>query len=163
MNSVASNTLPAYLNNMTDLGSPVLNCQEMHIRFHDTVLIDQPVQVGERGFIVSAISFGQPMIVLFVPDFNRMDCEKIGAKLSGHALLHHPHIVFVQIYNRKNATIGFYDAGKGCTEPDKEAYGAALVVGAITHRLNRNVTFIQPDKKISAEWSEENNHVYINN
>ena len=161
MNSIASNHIPPVLNQKFDLGHPVLDCQEMHIRFHDSVMIDQPVQAGERAFLLSAISFGEPMLVLFVPDFNRMDCEKIGAKLSGHALLHHPHVVFVQVYNRNKATVGFYDAEKGCTEPGKAAFGAALVIGAITHRLNREANFSQGDTIVHAEWDEEDNHVYI--
>lgn len=161
MNSIASNPITTPAGKITDLGLPVLDCQEMHIRFHDSVMIDQPVQAGERGFLLSAISFGEPMLVLFVPDFNRMDCEKIGAKLCNHALLHHPHVVFVQVFNRKNATVGFYDAEKGCTEPGKAAFGAALVIGAITHRLNREVDFSQGDVTVHAEWAEDDNHVYI--
>ncbi|MGL5919355.1 MAG: hypothetical protein ACRCZQ_02480, partial [Bacteroidales bacterium] len=69
--------------------------------------------------------------------------------------------VFVQVYNRKKATIGFYDANEGCGTPTPQAYAAALTVGAVTHRLNRSVEFMQNDKLILGEWDEQSNHVFI--
>lgn len=161
MSAMTTEMLPTILIEKNDIGIPVFDCSEMFTRFHTPEMIDLPVQVGEKGFLLSAVSFGDPMLVLFVPDFNRMDCEKIGNKISNHALLHHAHVVFVQIYNRKSATIGFYDANEGCITPPPEAYGAALTTGAVTHRLNRSAEFIRDGRRILAEWDEHSNHVYI--
>lgn len=161
MSSMTTQTLPTVLIEKNDTGVPVFECSEIFTHPQTTEMIDYPVQVGEKGFLLSAVSFGEPMLVLFVPDFNRMDCEKIGSKISGHALLNNAHVVFVQVYNRKKATIGFYNANEGCVSPTRQAYAAALTVGAVTHRLNRSVEFMQNDKLILGEWDEQSNHVFI--
>lgn len=161
MSNMTTETLPTILIEKNDTGTPDFDCSEMFAHFHATEMIDYPVQVGEKGFLLSAVSFGEPMLVLFVPDFNRLDCDKIGSKISGHALLNNAHVVFVQVYNRKKATIGFYNANEGCVTPTREAFAAALTIGAITHRLNRSAEFTQNDKLVLGEWDEESNHVFI--
>ncbi|MGL5317962.1 MAG: hypothetical protein ACRC9Q_04620 [Bacteroidales bacterium] len=158
---MTTNMLSSLLIAQNDLGMPTFDCSDIFPHFNIPEMIDQPVQVGEKGFLLSAVSFGEPMIVLFVPDFNRIDCNKIGSKISGHALLNHTHVVFVQVYNRQSATIRYYNADEGCCTPTREAYGAALTLGHLTHRLNRSVEFAQKGIQIYARWEEETNHVYI--
>ncbi|MGL4780893.1 MAG: hypothetical protein ACRCXN_08705 [Bacteroidales bacterium] len=145
-----------------DVGEPEFHVRDIGINWSSNQMIDSVFQVGEGAFLISAVKVQTPFLVLFIPDFNRLDFFKIGSKLSSHALLTADiNIVFVQVRSRDQASIVMYDSNQHHLGFNIQAVAAALSIGVITHRLNHKAIFSYEGLNLKAAWREYDNHILI--
>ncbi|MGL5636850.1 MAG: hypothetical protein ACRDD8_03100 [Bacteroidales bacterium] len=145
-----------------DVGEPEFHVRDIGVNWSSNQMIDSVLQVGEGAFLISAVKVQHSFIVLFIPDFNRLDFLKIGAKIASHALLTADiNIVFVQVQSRDQASILMYDSIQHQLGFNIQAVAAALSIGVITHRLNYKAVFSYEGLNLKATWREFDNHILI--
>lgn len=79
----------------------------------DEQFINQPVGLGFNG---TAISMGNPHIVVFVDDVSAINLEEIGPKLENHELFPmRTNVHFVQVIDKKTLRMRTWERGAGIT------------------------------------------------
>lgn len=145
-----------------DVGEPEFHVRNIGVNWTSNQMIDSVLQVGEGAFMISAVKVESPFLVLFIPDFNRLDFLKIGSKLASHALLTADiDVVFVQVQSRDQASIIMYDSVQQELGFNLQAVAAALSIGVVTHRLNNKAIFSYEGLNLKAIWRDFDNHILI--
>ena len=71
-----------YVSNIrADIGEPRLDTTIIPVRTQLKEFIEQPVQIEDKEFLITAVSWGNPHIVAFVEDVMSLDVHYYGKKL----------------------------------------------------------------------------------
>ncbi len=105
----------------------------------DTV-IDWPVYVDGRKFLMSCVNVGNPVAITFVDDFD-FDWRFCGRELESHeAFPEKANIVFVKVIDRKNIQIRIWERAAGETSSSGTCSSGAAVLSARTGKTGRRVS-----------------------
>ena len=71
-----------YVSNIrADIGEPRLSTKVIPINTEMDTFVDQPVQVLDRTFHITAVSWGNPHCAMFVDSVAELDVEKYGKEI----------------------------------------------------------------------------------
>lgn len=115
--------------------------------------VNQPV--GE-GYLGTAVSMGNPHLVIFVDDASKIDLTEIGPKLE-----HHPefpkrvNVHFIQVVDRSHLIQRTWERGAGITLACGTGACASAVAAFVTGRADRSVEIQLPGGKLEIEYLED--------
>ena len=113
------------------------------------------VETDLDGRRATAISMGNPHLVLFVPDVDAIDLAKKGAELERHPLFpRRTNVHFVQILGPDEARVRVWERGAGATQACGTGACAVAVAGVETGRLSRRSTIRLPGGPLTIEVDE---------
>ena len=108
---------------------------------------------GERA---TAVSMGNPHLVLFVPDVDAIDLPQRGAELERHPLFPgRTNVHFVQTLGPDEARVRVWERGAGATMACGTGACAVAVAGVETGRLGRRATVRLPGGPLTIEVDED--------
>lgn len=143
-----------------DMGKPVWEADAITLRSTRNVFINQPIEAGGRVFTGTALSVGNPHLVLFVESIPK-NWTEIGGKLEHHRLFPKgANIEFVHMQGKKRATVAVWERGVGETLACGTGSVAVLAAGVITGRLDRKAKIQMPGGVLDVEWAA-NGHLYL--
>ena len=138
-----------------DMGRPVWEAEKIPLRFTKGSFINQPVREGGRTFAGTAVSIGNPHLVLFVDSIPK-DWTEIGQKLEHHRLFPKgANIEFVRVHGKKRAIVAVWERGVGETLACGTGSVAILAAGVLTGRLVRKAKIQMPGGILEVEWSTD--------
>lgn len=145
-----------------DMGPPILERQRIPMGGPRTAqVVDEPVQVGDRTFAVTAVSMGNPHAVIFVPDVEAVPLAEWGPALETHPLFPaRANIEFVQVLGPTEARMVVWERGAGPTLACGTGACAVLVAGVQTERMSPEATIHLPGGDLEIAW-EADNHVFM--
>lgn len=118
-------------------------------------LINEKIEINGRKFIGTAVSVGNPHLIIFVDDLEsiRKDLDKIGKELENHPLFpNRINVHFVKVLNRREIRILTWERGVGYTM----ACGTGATASAyVSHYLNKT------DNKVVAHLDGGNLEIEI--
>ena len=121
-----------------DIGEPRLNTKVIPVNTNLDQFVEQPVEVLDKTFHITAVSWGNPHCAMFVDSVADLDVERYGKTIE------HMTSLF------PSETIG---CGTGCS--------TAVVAGVLTGRTDRKVTVEQIGGPLLIEWDEKTNHLFM--
>lgn len=143
-----------------DMGCPVWEAEKIPLHITRKSFINQPVRAGGRAFTGTAVSIGNPHLVLFVASIPKNWAE-IGGKLERHQLFPKgANVEFVHVQSRKRATVAVWERGVGETLACGTGSVAVLAAGVLTGRLARKAKIQMPGGILDVEW-KANGHLYF--
>ncbi len=143
-----------------DMGRPVWEAEKIPLNFTKNNFIHQPIRVNAGIFNGTAVSVGNPHLVLFVESIPKNWVE-IGQKLEHHRFFPKGvNIEFVRVHGKKQATVAVWERGVGETLACGTGSVAVLAAGVITGRLARKAKIRMPGGVLDVEWSV-NGHLYL--
>lgn len=143
-----------------DMGRPVWEAEAVPLKSTKSAFINQPIELGGRVFTGSAVSVGNPHLVLFV-DLIPKNWAEIGTKLEHHRLFPKGvNVEFVRVHGKRLATVVVWERGVGETLACGTGSVAVLAAGVITGRLERKAKIKMPGGILDVEWSA-NGHLYL--
>lgn len=99
-----------------DMGAAILSPAEIPVNFSGERMIDEPIEVGEKTFRVTAVSMGNPHCVTFVDDPDAIELEKIGPLFERHPLFpDRVNTEFVQVIDDHTLKMRVWERGSGET------------------------------------------------
>jgi len=119
----------------------------------DQQFIEQPVGEGLQG---TAVSMGNPHLVIFVEDAKAIELERVGPILE-----HHPefprrtNVHFIQVVDRTHLIQRTWERGAGVTLSCGTGACASAVASIITGRADRNVEISLPGGLLQIEYLED--------
>ena len=152
-----------------DMGAPILDGREIPVDA-DGKVIDHLLEVGGRGYKLTAVSMGNPHCVTFVNDdaIWKLDAHEFAAL--GRQFEHHkffPRRVnteFILPLSRNHLKMRVWERGSGETLACGTGACAALVAAVLTNRADRKATVELRGGNLEIEWragGDRAGHVFM--
>lgn len=143
-----------------DMGIP--KPEEISINDKTGTMIAQDITVNEQTFTVTAVSMGNPHLVIFVDDINSIDLPTVGPILENHPLFpNRINVEFVQKIDENRVIMRVWERGSGITMACGTGACATAVAGAMIGKTGREVGVIMDGGSLSIKWDEQTDHVYM--
>ena len=119
----------------------------------DESFTEQPVAEGFKG---TAVSMGNPHLVIFVDDVSKVNLEVVGPMLE-----HSPefpkktNVHFIQVVDRSHLIQRTWERGAGITLACGTGACASAVAAFVTGRSDRNVEIKLPGGILNIEYQED--------
>ena len=151
------------VNIRADIGEPRLDTRIIPVNTGLKEFIDQPVQILDATFHVTAVSWGNPHIVTFVDRVADFDVEGYGKALEFHRSLfpNKTNVTFAEFVSRDYLKMREWERGTGETIGCGTGCCTAVVAAVLLGMCDRKVTVEQIGGPLLVEWDEETNHVFM--
>jgi len=118
--------------------------------------IEQPISALGEEFLATAVSMGNPHIVIFVDDVASVDLARIGPALETHDLFPaRVNVHFVQVATPTHLIQRTWERGAGATLACGTGACAVGVAGVLTNRAERTVRITLPGGDLKIEYQED--------
>ena len=153
-----------YVSNIrADIGEPRLSTKVIPINTEMDTFVDQPVQVLDRTFHITAVSWGNPHCAMFVDSVAELDVEKYGKEIEHMTSIfpNKTNVTFTEFVSRDYLKIREWERGTGETIGCGTGCATAVVTAILTGRCDRKVTVEQIGGPLLIEWDEKTNHLFM--
>ncbi|MBU2708218.1 diaminopimelate epimerase [Zooshikella marina] len=135
-----------------DMGYPIL--EPALIPFHaEQQAITYPINCHNQAFEISAVSMGNPHMVLVVEDILQAQVEKWGPLLEKHeSFPQRANVGFMQVINSQQIKLRVFERGAGETLACGTGACAAVVAGRLQNLLAEQVQVDLPGGSLQIEW-----------
>lgn len=145
-----------------DMGSPVLQAEQIPIRTDKRQVIDEPIEVGGKIYRMTGVSMGNPHAVVYVDDVRVLKLEELGPKFE-----HHPcfpdrvNTEFVRILDRKTLEMRVWERGSGETLACGTGACAVAVASILNGYTQEEVTVKLLGGELNIFWDRKADKVYM--
>jgi diaminopimelate epimerase len=145
-----------------DMGEPIFNAEKIPINLNSDIVLDYPINVVDRDFLVTVLSMGNPhAVIVLEEDINSFDIGKYGPIIERHSLFpKRTNVEFVNIKNRGEIFMRVWERGAGETFACGTGASAVAVACSLKGLTDRKVTVHLKGGDLLIEWAEDN-HVYM--
>jgi diaminopimelate epimerase len=125
------------------------------------VVIDRPVDVNGRVFLMSCVNVGNPVAITFVDDFE-LDWQRFGKELEIHPIFpEKANIVFVRCIDDANLEIRIWERAAGETSSSGTCSSGAAVLAAKIGHTGRKVSVHAVGGTTEFEWRDDGEMIII--
>lgn len=118
--------------------------------------VDGPLDACGRKFEGTAVSMGNPHLVVFVDSVSEVPLEQWGPALENHPLFpRRTNVHFVQVESPTRLIQRTWERGAGATLACGTGACACTVAAALTGRAQRSVTVRLPGGELRTEWLDD--------
>lgn len=145
-----------------DMGEPQLNPALIPMKADGENFIEREVRVNGRIYCGTAVSMGNPHLVVAIAKIDDLNLPEIGPKFEHHALFpRRTNTEFVENPDKDNIRMRVWERGAGETMACGTGAAAVLVASVLAGKSNRRATVHLLGGDLIVEWNEADNHVYI--
>jgi diaminopimelate epimerase len=143
-----------------DMGEPVLEGRLIPVNIDGTVK-DFPLVIEDKVFKITAVSMGNPHVVIFVDDADGFDVQRYGPLIENHGLFpRRINVEFIQVLDAERIRMRVWERGSGETMACGTGASAAGVAASLKGLTERRVNVMLAGGELMIEWNEDN-HVYM--
>jgi diaminopimelate epimerase len=145
-----------------DMGEPRLRRSQIPMQGPDTALVlDEPLVVDGQTYRITAVSMGNPHIVIFTGDVERVDLAAVGPRLEHHpAFPRRTNVHFVSVLSDRELKMRTWERGSGITLACGTGAGAVLVAAHLLGYTGREAHIHLPGGDLHIRWDEATNHIF---
>lgn len=144
-----------------DMGEPILQGRQIPMH-RDGQVVNAPLETDNGIFNITAVSMGNPHVVIFVSDVEKVNLEKHGPALENHPVFpNRSNVEFAQIVARDRIKLRVWERGAGPTLACGTGACATVVAGVLNGLTKRKVTVSLPGGRLDINWDEETNRVFM--
>jgi diaminopimelate epimerase len=147
-----------------DMGEPELAAAKIPTTLDggEGKVIAQPLAVGDRTWLVTTVSMGNPHCITFVEDSQGIVLEQIGPLFEHHPVFpQRTNTEFIEVIRPDYVKMRVWERGAGITLACGTGACASVVAGVLNHKCDRTCTVELPGGCLQINWSESNNRVYM--
>ena len=151
------------INIRADIGQPRLSTKIIPINKDMDEFIEQPVEVLDKTFNITAVSWGNPHCAMFIDSVADFDVERYGKTIEymTDIFTNKTNVTFAELVDRNNIKIREWERGTGETIGCGTGCATAVVAGVLTGRCDRRVTVEQIGGPLLIEWNEKTGHLFM--
>lgn len=127
-------------------------------------VVDQPLDVDGKPYRITAVSMGNPHVVIFVDDVESVSLKELGLQIEHHqAFPERTNVHFVQVLGPHKLWMRTWERGAGDTLACGTGACSVLVAAALNNKLGgleRRALVHLPGGDLDIEWAA-NNHVFM--
>ena len=145
-----------------DMGEPILLRDKIPMIGNPGTVIEEDLHVDGVKFSITAVSMGNPHVVIYVEDVKNFPVEKYGPMIENHELFpKRTNVEFVQIVTGKEVIQRTWERGSGETLACGTGASAVTVAGVLTQKTDRRLKVHLKGGDLSIVWNNKDNHVYL--
>lgn len=145
-----------------NMGSPVLNAEEIPVIADGEEVISDRIEVGEEIYEMTCVSMGNPHAVVFVDDVSSLEIEKIGPLFENHVRFpNRINTEFVKVLDQDTIEMRVWERGTGETLACGTGACASVVACILNGLTKEQVTVKLLGGNLQIQWDRENNLVYM--
>lgn len=146
-----------------DIGEPRLSTKKIPVNSELEEFIEQPIQVKDRMFYITAVSWGNPHCVMYVNSVADLDVEGYGKTIEYMTEMfpNKTNVTFAEVVSRDYIKMREWERGTGETIGCGTGCCTAVVAGVLTDRCDRKVTVEQIGGPLFIEWDKATNHMFM--
>ena len=145
-----------------DMGEPILIRDKIPMIGNPGTVIEEDLHVDGVKFSITAVSMGNPHVVIYVEDVKNFPVEKYGPMIENHELFpKRTNVEFVQIVTGKEVIQRTWERGSGETLACGTGASAVTVAGVLTQKTDRRLKVHLKGGDLSIVWNNKDNHVYL--
>ena len=139
------------------IGEPIFDPAQIPVRTSEPEFMLQPLQVGDRIFQASSLSWGNPHTLIQVDDLSCLEIEKYGPLVENHQVFpKRTNVTFVELVDRQHLKIREWERGVGETIGCGTGCCTAVVFLNRMGLCDRVVDVEQIGGVLHVEWDEDN-------
>lgn len=143
------------------LGKPEFEVSKIPVRIKRRFFINQTVKCLERSFIASAVSIGNPHLILFCDNFD-FDWESVGEALESDAMFpNRINVGFVTVKSQTSIEVRDWERGVGPTKSSGTGAAAAVAVAVMRGFTGRTVEVLTRAGKLEVSWDEKTDDIFV--
>ncbi|MBI3793957.1 MAG: diaminopimelate epimerase [Nitrospinae bacterium] len=144
-----------------DMGEPVLNGPDVPVNLEGTV-VSRKISTERGEFNITAVSMGNPHVVIFTDKLEGVDLDRLGPFLETHPLFPRKiNVHFARVDDKKTITARHWERGSGPTLACGTGACATAVASALNNLTGRAVTVKQRGGALKIRWDKADNRVYM--
>jgi len=146
-----------------DMGEPILMRERIPMKGDPGTVIAESLQLPDGvRFEITAVSMGNPHVVIYVEDVGNFPVEKYGPMIENHPLFpNRTNVEFVQLVNENEVIQRTWERGSGETMACGTGTSAVTVAGVLNKKNARAITIHLNGGDLEVEWREDDGHVYL--
>lgn len=147
-----------------DMGMPQLRAAEIPTTLGnpEEKVINQPLEVGGKSWLVTCVGMGNPHCITFVEDTETIPLETIGPQFEHHRVFpQRTNTEFIQVVRPDYLKMRVWERGAGETLACGTGACASVVAGVLTNRCDRLCTVELPGGCLKIHWSQADQRVYM--
>jgi len=138
-----------------DIGSPVFECERIPVIGAGERFCGEKLEILGRTFTAYAMSLGNPHLVLFCEDVDRLDLCRYGRAAEHLPIFpNRTNVEFCRVNSRNTLRLRTWERGTGETAACATGCCACLCAGVLADRCDREVTVFQNGGKTFVEWDD---------
>jgi diaminopimelate epimerase len=139
------------------IGKPKFASEEVPV-LTDTrrdAVVNEPIEVDGKHFVVSAVNVGNPVACIFVDNFN-FDWRNVGRLMETHERFpERANIVFVKIEDAENLDIRIWERGAGETAASGTCSSGAAILSSFLLKTGRAVSVRSEGGTTDILWRDD--------
>jgi diaminopimelate epimerase len=144
-----------------NIGRPIMERKDIPAKGRGRFCIDQTIGVAGQKIKITSLSLGNPHTLIFVRDFGQ-HWREIGRLVESHPMFpRRTNVEFVKVLGPDKIRLKIWERGVGETLASGTGASAATVAGVLTGKLKRNVTALFDKGRLTIEWKENDDHLYM--
>lgn len=144
-----------------DMLEPALS-DKTKVRNETGSLREAAIEADGKVYTGTFVSMGNPHFVVFTDNISSCDIARSGAALERHPIFpERCNIEFAEVLQDGNIRTRVWERGSGITLACGTGACATAVAAALTGRAGRQTDIIMDGGRLSIEWREADNHVYL--
>ena len=145
-----------------NIGKPRLDTKVIPVLSEKEQFIEQPVEILDKTFNITAVSWGNPHTAMFVDDLY-FDVHKYGREIEYKTDLfpNKTNVTFAQLISRDYIKMREWERGTGETIGCGTGCATAVVAGVLTGRCDRKVTVEQIGGPLYIEWDKKTGDMFM--
>lgn len=122
-----------------DMGKAILKTKDIPMGSDLDTFVNQPIHVLDKVYYSTAVSMGNPHIVIFCDDIEKLDLEKIGPSFENHKFFpSRVNTEFIKVVDEKTLDMRVWERGSGETFACGTGACAAVVAAVLNEYCKRN-------------------------
>lgn len=144
-----------------DMGIPTYELVDFAGRGKEKMILE-PIRAKDITYIATAVSMGNPHLVIFVDDVEHFPVGEIGPILENHPLFpNRINVEFAQVLDSGKIRMRVWERGSGITMACGTGACATQVAAIITEKANRKSEILMDGGTLTIEWDEQTKHVFM--
>ena len=145
-----------------DMGEPVLEPGLIPMNAPGESFIGQSIEVNGKSYTATAVSMGNPHLVVPMQGIDGLNLPEIGPAFENHPLFpRRTNTEFIENPDMDNIRMRVWERGAGETLACGTGASASLVASVLAGKANRKATVHLKGGKLVIEWDEATNHVFM--
>lgn len=145
-----------------NMGRPELNAEKIPMIYKKQQVIQQPLAVKDNIYEVTAVSMGNPHVIVYMDQIRDLAIEKIGPDFEKHpAFPEGVNTEFVHVIDRKTVEMRVWERGSGETLACGTGACAVAVACVLNGYTEEEVTVRLLGGELKIFWNRKENLVYM--
>jgi len=139
------------------MGMPHLASREIPFQLEppQESVVQVPLDVEGRTFLITAVSMGNPHCVVFVDRLDLNVLRELGPRMENHTRFpRKTNVEFVEVRSRSEISIGIWERGAGETGASGTGAAAAAVASILNGKTDETVTVVCPGGDLKVDWDD---------